>query len=148
MPGFVKSPEDEKKWSRAKAIRAKDTGKSQDSFQDKDWAIVTTIFKNMDKSEMNLAENIVSQFEADTIHFGKGDTIPPKLINFKGDYKSNLYVVIDRSSKSNQDAYGMYLTDKKLKVIYSFGSHPARSTEVPPDSQLKKMIDGAKYLGE
>lgn len=49
MPAFVKTPADEKAWQRAKAKHKETSGvhDNEDQWQDKDWAIVTTIFKNM-----------------------------------------------------------------------------------------------------
>lgn len=49
MPAFVKTKADEAAWQKAKADYKKNKGvpASEDSWKDKDWAIVTTIFKNI-----------------------------------------------------------------------------------------------------
>lgn len=40
MPGFIKTPADEKKWKAIKHSVAKQRGKSIESFTDRDWATV------------------------------------------------------------------------------------------------------------
>jgi hypothetical protein len=40
MPGFIKTPADEKKWNAIKHSVAKQRGKSTENFTDRDWATV------------------------------------------------------------------------------------------------------------
>lgn len=50
MPGFVKTPKDEAKWSKAKAAAKKSKKKDESSFTDQDWALVNYIYHQMGKS--------------------------------------------------------------------------------------------------
>lgn len=50
MPGWVDSPVEEKAWSRAKGIVARQRKKKQSDFNDSDWALTTHIAKNILKS--------------------------------------------------------------------------------------------------
>jgi len=51
MPGFIKTPADEKKWQAIKHSVAKQRGKSVEDFTDRDWATVNAAWH---KSEGNL----------------------------------------------------------------------------------------------
>lgn len=51
MPGFIKTPSDEKKWNAIKHSVAKQRGKSTEDFTDRDWATVNAAWH---KSEGNL----------------------------------------------------------------------------------------------
>lgn len=51
MPGFVRTPKDEAKWSKAKAAASKSKGKSEEGFSDQDWALVNHIYHQIDKCE-------------------------------------------------------------------------------------------------
>lgn len=53
MPGFIKTPADEKKWNAIKHSVAKQRGKSAEDFTDRDWATVNAAWH---KSEGNLAK--------------------------------------------------------------------------------------------
>jgi hypothetical protein len=47
MPGFVRTPKDEKKWSRAKEAAGESTPKDSESY----WKLSNYIFHRMHKSE-------------------------------------------------------------------------------------------------
>jgi len=68
MPAFLKTPQDEKLWQRAKREYAKQNKEPQDRWVDKDWATVTTIWKNMKKH----AGSVSTRLQA--IASIKGDT--------------------------------------------------------------------------
>lgn len=51
MPGFIKTPADEKKWKAIKHSVAKQRGKSTEDFTDRDWATVNAAWH---KSEGDL----------------------------------------------------------------------------------------------
>jgi len=51
MPGFVKTPKDEARWSKAKNAAKRSKGKDEASFQDQDWALVNHIYHQMGKAE-------------------------------------------------------------------------------------------------
>jgi hypothetical protein len=51
MPGFVKTPKDENKWTRAKEAAVKSKKKDEESFTDQDWALTNHIYHQMDKSK-------------------------------------------------------------------------------------------------
>lgn len=48
MPAFIKTPEDEKRWDRAKA-------KAEEAGHKEDWAYVTSIYKNMNGGKVGRA---------------------------------------------------------------------------------------------
>lgn len=50
MPGFIKTPADEKKWNAIKHSVAKQRGKSTEDFTDRDWATVNAAWH---KSEID-----------------------------------------------------------------------------------------------
>jgi hypothetical protein len=50
MPGFVKTPKDEARWSKAKAAASKSKKKDEGSFTDQDWGLVNHIY-HMAKAE-------------------------------------------------------------------------------------------------
>jgi hypothetical protein len=47
MPGFVKTPKDEKKWSKAKQAAGKETREGSEGY----WKLSNYIFHKMNKSE-------------------------------------------------------------------------------------------------
>lgn len=53
MPGFIKTPKDERKWNAIKHSVAKQRGKSIENFTDRDWATVNAAWH---KSEGNTQE--------------------------------------------------------------------------------------------
>lgn len=52
MPGFIKTPADEKKWNAIKHSVAKQRGKSVDSFTDRDWATVNAAWHKSEFEEI------------------------------------------------------------------------------------------------
>jgi len=87
--------------------------------------------------------------EGEIISFKKGETIQPKLFIDKKPFGKDLVVIIKRSDKSNQDSAGMYLVNKKGKVIHNLGSHPSISVlDKLDDNSIKKFIAAAKDLRE
>lgn len=50
MPGFVKTPKDEHKWSKAKKAAGKSTAEGSDGY----WALSNYIFHRMGKSEEDI----------------------------------------------------------------------------------------------
>ena len=51
MPGFVRTPKDEARWSKAKDAAKRSKKKDEDSFTDQDWALVNHIYHQMGKAE-------------------------------------------------------------------------------------------------
>lgn len=51
MPGFVKTPKQEKRWSAAKTAAAKSKGKSVNDLHDDDYALANYIYHKMGKTE-------------------------------------------------------------------------------------------------
>lgn len=51
MPGFVKTPKDEKRWSAAKSAAAKSKGKAATDLKDDDFALANYIYHKMGKTE-------------------------------------------------------------------------------------------------
>lgn len=51
MPGFVRTPKDEARWSKAKDAAKRSKSKDEASFQDQDWALVNHIYHQMGKAE-------------------------------------------------------------------------------------------------
>jgi len=63
MPGFVRSKKDEVKWNKAKKSVSESKSKKEESFSDRDWALVNHIYHNMSKSnsiELSEIDNIVN----------------------------------------------------------------------------------------
>ena len=81
-------------------------------------------------------------------HFKKDDIINKKDYLYSQPYKENIYVVVKRSDKSNQDAYGQYLVTKLGKVLYSLGSVPSLTKGPVPEKQIEKSVNWAKPMGE
>jgi hypothetical protein len=75
MPGFVRTPKDEARWSKAKDAAKRSKSKDEKSFQDQDWALVNHIYHNMQKEEiaqkfdkiMSMAKNIDSKEMLDSV---------------------------------------------------------------------------------
>lgn len=61
MPAFVKTKEDEKVWSDAKAIFRKSYKK--DPTSDKDWAIINTIFQKIKQGTESYSENFMDELK-------------------------------------------------------------------------------------
>jgi len=63
MPGFVKTPADEKKWQKAKKIVKEQNNVNFSDFKDEDWAFANYLFHNMKKGntsvEFKLDQDIV-----------------------------------------------------------------------------------------
>ncbi len=57
MPGFVKTPEDEKIWLKAKEKYATQTKTPKDDWVTKDWEVVTKIFHDMKGTKESLGED-------------------------------------------------------------------------------------------
>ena len=51
MPGFVKTPKDEKRWAAAKTATAKTKNKSVEDLHDDDFALANYIYHKMGKTE-------------------------------------------------------------------------------------------------
>jgi hypothetical protein len=51
MPAFVRSKQDEARWSKAKSAASKSKKKDEGSFTDQDWALVNHIYHQMGKSD-------------------------------------------------------------------------------------------------
>lgn len=58
MPGFIKSPADEKKWNAIKHSVAKQRGKNVSDFTDSDWATVNAAWHKCEGS-LEKAEEII-----------------------------------------------------------------------------------------
>lgn len=52
MPGFIKTPADEKKWQAIKHSVAKQRGKSTKDFTDRDWATVNAVWHKSEYEEI------------------------------------------------------------------------------------------------
>jgi hypothetical protein len=52
MPGFIKTPADEKKWNAIKHSVAKQRGKSTEDFTDRDWATVNAAWHKSEYDEI------------------------------------------------------------------------------------------------
>jgi hypothetical protein len=50
MPAFIKTPDQEARWKRAKNAVKRSRKKEQDQFTDQDWGLVTKIYKEIKKS--------------------------------------------------------------------------------------------------
>lgn len=58
MPGFVRSKKDEAKWSKAKKHVAESKAKDEESFSDRDWALVNHIYHQINKSSDPALSNV------------------------------------------------------------------------------------------
>lgn len=47
MPGFIKTPQDEKRWAKAKEGVMKARKKTQEQMTDRDWALTNSIYQKM-----------------------------------------------------------------------------------------------------
>lgn len=52
MPAFIRTPEDEARWSRAKDIVKESKNKDENAFGDQDWALVNHVYQQMHKADM------------------------------------------------------------------------------------------------
>lgn len=57
MPGFVRTKKDEAKWKKAKKSAAASKQKEEETFSDRDWALVNHIYHQMNKSIGGLADD-------------------------------------------------------------------------------------------
>jgi hypothetical protein len=83
MPGFIKTPADEKKWNAIKHSVAKQRGKSVEDFSDRDWATVNAAWHKSEydtimKSIFGLSNSGMAVSEKEPEDLNKKASLMPK----------------------------------------------------------------------
>ena len=109
-PAFVKTPEQEKKWQRAKKAVMRARNKTEDQFNDQDWGLVTKIMKNIKKSHRDEMKEWIKKSvgvaTAGELPYWKQplNTAAKRIKPAKGTYvKGEGYVNEKKKDKSNQN---------------------------------------------
>ena len=84
MPGFIKTPADEKKWNAIKHSVAKQRGKSVDDFTDREWATVNAAwhkseYEGIKKSLFGLSNSGLAVSEKVSVPSGMKMPKPKKM---------------------------------------------------------------------
>jgi hypothetical protein len=59
MPAWINTPAEEKAWTKAKGIVARQRKKKESDFEDRDWALTTHIAKNILNASANMDDGMV-----------------------------------------------------------------------------------------